>query len=546
MARTAAFDQLIRAMRVGAFCADRGLSTRDGLEQLAQVQHRRQRVAREGVTTRREVLKGLGAAAVGVLAAPRAGTAVPRASASVGIVGAGMAGLAAADTLAASGIAATLYEARPRLGGRVWSMGGTFAGPVMFPGQVVERGGELIDTTHITLKNYARRLGLQMEDVTKAWLPGEVTYFFAGQQVSEAQIVDEFRALADALRPTMAALSNGISWNAYSPVDREYDLLTLRQLLERHGASALLTRVIDTVYTIEYGRGIDQQSSLALLFFMHIDKRSRFQPFGVFSDERYHVLGGNEQIPQGLAARLPGRIALGHQLVAARALSDGRVQLTFSSGSKTLTVAHDAVILTLPFSTLRHVDLHPSLAIPDWQRTLIGTFDYGCNAKLHVAFGSRVWGAYGSEGASYSDLPNHQATWEPNPTTAAPGRAVLLDYSGGTRAERLDPTRTAVEADRWLSDLDRVWPGARDAATRTRAGRPVAHLQHWPSDPLARGAYTSNPPGYFTTWEGRVGAPAGRVFFAGEHTDSFYEWQGFMEGACNSGIRAAGELLATL
>ena len=34
------------------------------------------------------------------------------------------------------------------------------------------------------------------------------------------------------------------------------------------------------------------------------------------------------------------------------------------------------------------------------------------------------------------------------------------------------------------------------------------------------------------------------LFFAGETTDSFYEWQGFMEGGANSGIRAANELLA--
>lgn len=30
----------------------------------------------------------------------------------------------------------------------------------------------------------------------------------------------------------------------------------------------------------------------------------------------------------------------------------------------------------------------------------------------------------------------------------------------------------------------------------------------------------------------------------GEHTDSFFEWQGFMEGGANSGNRAAAEVLA--
>ena len=545
MGRTLAFDGIVRAIRLAQAFEAEGISTEEGLERAAAARacRRSSPPASAAGTTRRDLLKGVGATALGVLGLPLIGRAAPRVNASVGIVGAGLAGLSAADALASAGIAATIYEGRDRIGGRQWSMGGAFNGPVMFPGQVVERGGELIDTTHSTMKGYAKQLGLKLEDVTKEWLPGEVSYFFEGTHVAEAEIVDHLRALVGALRPTMASLSNYVAWDSFSEFDARLDRMNLRQLLEDHGASPLLTRVLDTVYTIEYGREIDLQSSLALLFFMHIDKRSRFQPFGVFSDERYHVLGGNEQIARGLAARLPGRIDLGMRLVAVRALSDGRIQLTFDQAGSTVTAVHDAVVLTLPYSTLRLVQLHKSLGIPDWQRQIINRFDYGRNTKVNVGFASRIWGEFGSEGASYSDLPDHQCTWEPNPKAATPGNAVLLDYSGGERAERLDPSKVDVEAERWLTDLDRIWPGAAGAAKRTASGKLLAHMQHWPSDPFSLGSYTSNPPGYFTQWEGRVGAPVGNLFFAGEHTDSFFEWQGFMEGACNSGIRAADQLL---
>jgi monoamine oxidase len=543
--RTAGFDGIIRAIRLARTFDAACISTAEGFERAAKARDEQQRASAAGYPSRRDVLKGMGAATLGVLAAPSQADAVPRSNASVGIVGAGLAGLSAADTLAAAGIAATLYEGRDRIGGRQWSMGGSFAGPVMFPGQVVERGGELIDTTHITTKKYAKQLGLKLEDVTKAWLPGEVSYFFDGISVSEEEIVDDMRALTDALRPTLAALSNSITWDSFSDFDATVDNTTLAQLLDDHGASRLLTKVLSTVYTIEYGREPARQSALALLFFMHFDKRSRFQPFGVFSDERYHVVGGNEQIARGLAARLPGSIKMNTRLVAARKLSDGRIQLTLDNAGTTRTVVHDAVILTLPFSTLRLVDLHASLGVPAWQRDIIRRFDYGRNTKLNVGFTSRVWGNYGSEGSSYSDLANHQTTWEPNPSKATAGNSVLLDYSGGQRAERLNPLNVDLEAQRWLADLDRIWPGAAAAAKRTN-GRILAHMQHWPSDPFSRGSYTSNPPGYFTSWEGRVGLPAGNLFFAGEHTDSFYDWQGFMEGACNSGIRAAGELLSAV
>ena len=42
------------------------------------------------------------------------------------------------------------------------------------------------------------------------------------------------------------------------------------------------------------------------------------------------------------------------------------------------------------------------------------------------------------------------------------------------------------------------------------------------------------------------GQPAGHLYFAGEHTDSFYSWQGFMEGACLSGLSASAAVLASM
>ena len=58
-----------------------------------------------------------------------------------------------------------------------------------------------------------------------------------------------------------------------------------------------------------------------------------------------------------------------------------------------------------------------------------------------------------------------------------------------------------------------------------------------------KGSYTSNHPGYFTTIADNEAKPVGNLYFAGEHTSSFYEFQGFMEGAALSGIRAAREIL---
>jgi monoamine oxidase len=162
---------------------------------------------------------------------------------------------------------------------------------------------------------------------------------------------------------------------------------------------------------------------------------------------------------------------------------------------------------------------------------------------MMLGFDSRPWVGLGSKGASYSDLPNHQATWETNPTNATDIHAVLTDYSGGNRGANLNPSKVQTEAALFLGDLDRVYPGALAAASRDTGGKFRVHLEHWPSNPLVKGSYTCNHPGYFTTIADNEAKPVGNLYFAGEHTSSFYESQGFMEGAALSGIRAAKEIL---
>jgi monoamine oxidase len=461
----------------------------------------------------------------------------------VAIVGAGLAGLACGDQLRRHGVLATIYEASSRSSGRCFSLGGAFPGPVIFPGQVVERGGEFIDTGHKTMIGYAQRFGLALEDVTKGH--EDVFYYFAGQHHPESAVVGELRELVDAMRDDLRTCGAPTA-DSFTPGDAALDRTNLQEYLETRGAGSLIESVIDVAYTIEYGLEIDQQNSLNFLLFIHADRRSKFLPFGVFSDERYHVIGGNQQIPAALAADLGGQIRYGMTLEPARKTAAGRIELTLRSGSSTVSATHDAVVFAIPFSVLREVQLDASLGLPAWKLFAIQNLGYGTNAKMMLGFNGPMWLGLGSDGQSFSDLPNHQNTWETNPSRATAAHAVLTDYSGGDRGARLDPRRVQTEASRFLGDLDTVYPGALAAATRDAKGKLLAHLEHRPSNPLTRGAYTCNQPGYFTTIADNEAKPVGNVFFAGEHTSSFYEFQGFMEGAAVSGLRAAAEVLQAL
>src|SRR5262249_28801037 len=280
----------------------------------------------------------------------------------------GLAGLACGDELQRHGVLATIYEASERAGGRCFSLGGAFPGPVEFPGQVVERGGEVIDTGHKTMIGYTQRFNLTLEDVKKGH--EEVFYYFFGQHYSEAEVVDEFRALVDAMRDDLRTVGNPTA-DSFTPTDAALDLTNLREYLETRDAGVLIKAVIDVAYTIEYGLEIHQQSCLSFLLFVHADRRSKFTPFGISSDERYHIIGGNQQIPAGLAAGLGGQIRYGLKLQRARKTPAGRVELTFQRGTSTISATHDAGVFAIPFSVLREVQLDASLGLPAWKRVAV-------------------------------------------------------------------------------------------------------------------------------------------------------------------------------
>ena len=540
MSRSNLFARLRRVAEVARWCDARGVSSAEGVQRL--------QAEAERAATRRELLRAgaRGAVALGAasLLGPTRALAAPPGAAQpeVVIVGGGLAGLSCAYELQRRGIVATIYEGSDRTGGRQWSMGGAFGGPVQFPGQVVERGGELIDTLHTTIRGYCTEFGLGLERVDDQ--PGEAFYWVNGQRYPESVVVDEYRAFVPAMQADLRTLGEPTA-DSWTEADRALDLTNLAQYLDSRGAGSVIRGVVESAYVGEYGREIAQQSCLSFLMFVHADRRSKYRPFGIYSNERYHVVDGNEGVAKGLRDRLQGAVLQNHRLVKVLREATGRLVLSFKEGNKTVTRRCDAVVLAIPFSTLRLVELDPSLALPAWKRYAIDNLVYGTNAKTMIGFDGRPWQAAGSNGAVYATgLRDVQVVWETNPTRASASRGVLTDYSGGLRGASLDPRRVQRQAQDFLAGLEWVIPGVTGGASRLAGGDLRAHLEHWPSLPLALGSYTCNHPGYFTTIANNEGKPVGNVFFAGEHANSFYEWQGFMEGAALSGVATAAEIAA--
>ena len=121
MSRTPLFNEIARALRIARFCNDNRLSTADGLERVRETEIKdvsARQSRREWLST--VARAGAAGAAASVLSPGQRLFASRQRNPSidVGIVGAGLAGLACADTLADSGVRATVYEAGTRVGGR--------------------------------------------------------------------------------------------------------------------------------------------------------------------------------------------------------------------------------------------------------------------------------------------------------------------------------------------------------------------------------------------------------------------------------------------
>lgn len=535
MSHSRLFGSLQFLARVAKLCDAQGMPSREGLE-LVRAQQRR---AREFDASRRRFLASAGAGAAAYGLAGRRAFAKPAGQVDVDIVvvGAGLGGLAAAYHMQNQGVRSVVYEAAPQLAGRCSS-------DTTSLGQTIELGGEFINTGHSTMRGYANEFGFAVENLVND--DGHETFFVGGQTVDEAVIVDEYRDLSFRMSKDKTEISNGPTAEWSSKRDVEFDYMTMAEYLDSRDAGANLRRILDVGYVVEYGREIDQQSALNLLFFAHDDRRSKYKPLGQFSDEKYHVIGGNQQIPRAIADSLVEPVRYGHTLVAVYRMASGRYRLTFATGGGGLVdVMADAVVLGIPFTVLRFVDFGPGV-LPDWKADIIDTLQYGTNSKLMVKFDRRTWLLdHHANGLATIDRPDLHMTWESGLASASNGEGVLTDFAGGVLGATQNPNDSAYEAERFLAAAEHVFPGVADDARRINGA--LAHaFAHWPSNPLAGGSYVCSHPGYFTTMEGLVGRRVDNLFFCGEHADSFYEWQGFMEGAANAGIAAAVELVHDL
>jgi len=506
---------------------------------------------REGAAySRREILKRAGVLGAGVAAgplafAPRARAATP---AQIAIVGGGIAGLSAAMTLVDKGITPTVYEAATdHIGGRMHSDRTGY----WFDHQVSEFCGELIDSGHKTIRHLAQRFNLATSDLFGAEPNGSTdTLWFLGGYYSTVQADEDFQPIHKTLQGQIQSTSYPTTYSIHTDAGIAFDNMSVYDWIDNYVPGkhrSAMGRLLDAAYNEEYGAETKDQAALNLMYLLGYKAvPGNFSIFGA-SDERYHIDGGNERLPEAIAGYIGcANIKQGWAMQAIKTNSDGSVTMSFSTPDKTETVTAAHVILCMSFSVLRTLD-YTGANFDARKKTAITQLGSGRNSKLQLQFTSRYWNTPGpwglSNGNVYTDI-GIQNIWDVSRGQGGKS-GLLVNYSGGNVAGGYKPSipysnvdtnpQVTTYANAFLAKLENVFP----RITKQWTGK--ATLSTPFLDPLLKCSYSYWRVGQYTSFSGYEGAQQDNIHFAGEHCSQ--DFQGYMEGAAAEGIRAANEVL---
>ena len=472
---------------------------------------------------RREFLR-LSASAVPVISALAVRGAKQGKGASVDpviVVGAGLAGLRAAELLHKAGTPVVVLEARSRPGGRVHTIRAPFA-----EGLYAEAGAIRIPPQHETVIQLAKDHNLNL--VPFESLGGSALITIRGVT---AQVPDDLKTAtaALALKPEEQGLGQGALLQRYvgdlpanladpnPPAEtyaewRSYDQVAWPEWLRARGASD------DAIRLMTLGGDSRELSALYVLRqFALLQKASQF----------YKIHGGMDQLPRAMARALGAIVRYNAEVIRIEQ-SGSAVELGYVERGRKKTVRASRVILAIPFSTLRQIDVRPGFSSE--KARAIAELPYFPATRLLLQCRSSFWQPMGLSGTARGDQPAEMwdCTYDSDAT-----RGILGATVGGELGQKL-AGMTRSRAMRFGTQL--VAQTFPKAASQFERGS----VYRWTLDAWARGAFAVFHPGQMSAMMPGIARPEGRIHFAGEHTSS---WMGWMQGALESGERAAREVL---
>jgi monoamine oxidase len=449
---------------------------------------------------------------------------VNRPEADVVIVGAGLAGLTAAREVQRQNATVVVLEARDRVGGR------TLNEPIG-DGKIVEIGGQWIGPGQDRIAALARDMRV---DTFPTHATGENVIDFRGKRRRYKGTIPRIgpHVLADVAQAQIkiARLAKKVPRDApwTAPNARKLDSQTFETWLRRNvytpGGRALMELSIEAVWAAEPA----DLSLLHVLFYAHsaggFDRLLDTE--GGAQQDRF--VGGSQLISIRMADELgDGVVHLGHPVTR---IEHGDKGVTVTAGTG-LTVCGKAVIVAIPPTLTSRIAYDPPL--PGHRDQLTQRMPQGSVIKCMAIYDEPFWRAEGLSGTATSDTGPAKVVFDNSPPDGSPG--VLLGFLEGERARVHGRLPATERRDHILAGLARLFG--------PKASKPANFIERsWAEEEWTRGCYGCYmPPGAWTSFGDALRAPIGPIHWAGAETATV--WNGYMDGAVQSGERAAREAL---
>jgi monoamine oxidase len=424
------------------------------------------------------------------------------------VVGAGLAGLRAADLLRRAGRPVVVLEARERAGGRVMTVRAPFddglhaeAGPIRIAGahQAVLRA---VRSFGLTLTPFASSQGAPVVAIQgKASPAAEVS------GADQAELLDRYiGVLPDDLAEPAATADSYARW-------RSYDRVSWPEYLRSRGATP------ETITRMTVGGDATDLSALFVLRQFAMLRRST---------QRYKISGGMDLLPRAMVSAL-GNVVRYNAAVVRVSREPSGFRVDYRVDQRVERLAASRVIFTVPFTTLRKIEIRPRLSRS--KELAIAQLSYYAGTRVLLQARSRFWRSADLSGSARTDRATE--VWDSTFDQVTSRRGILgASFGGGVGRTVLD-----------MSPQDSLTFGiglVADAFPAIRSEFEKGVVQRWALDPWSLGAFPVFKPGEMSTLMPTIARPENGIHFAGEHTSS---WTGWMEGALQSGERAAREVL---
>ena len=439
-------------------------------------------------------------------------TQPPSAALSVVVVGAGLAGLRAATLLRQAGRSVVVLEARERSGGRVLTIRSPFD-----DGLFGEAGPIRIAGAHRAVLRAVRDHGLKLlpfESSNGAPLvlaPGDAGAAAPGVRPDERGL-DPRGLLERYVGALPKSLADPSTTEASFSEWREYDRVTWPEWLRQRGASPEAVRMMTA--------GGDS-SALSALYMLRQFALLRS------SSQLFKIAGGMDRLPQAMTAALGGIIRYEAAVVRITRAS-GMNSIEYETRGRVERLMSSHVVLAIPLSTLRQIEFRPPLSSA--KEKAVGAVAYYPGVRILLQARDRFWNRAGHNGSARTA---RSEIWDSAYDRQGLTRGLLGATTGGAVGHKFsaltEPESLAFGVDLVAEAL----PGIRSAFEKG-----VVH--QWARDRWSGGAFVAFAPGQMTAFMPDLARPEDRLHFAGEHTSS---WNSWMEGALESGERAAREIL---